>query len=35
MSVVFDGAGFKAEQIAAKQFNGKLVTDLKPPIQRH
>lgn len=28
MSVVFDGAGFKAEQLAAKQFNGKLVTDL-------
>lgn len=28
MSIRFDGAGFKAEQIAAKQFNGKLVTDL-------
>ncbi len=29
MSVVFDGAGLKAEQLAAKQFNGKLVTDLQ------
>ena len=28
MQVVFDGKGFKAEQIAAAQFNGKLVTDL-------
>ena len=28
MQVVFDGKGFKAEQIAAVQFNGKLVTDL-------
>lgn len=26
--VVFDGAGFKAEHIAAQQFNGTLVTDL-------
>lgn len=25
----FDGAGFKAEHIAVKQFNGKLVTDLE------
>ena len=28
MQVVFDGKGFKAESIAAQQFNGKLVTDL-------
>lgn len=27
MQVFFDGAGFKAEQLAAAQFNGKLLSD--------
>lgn len=27
-NVIFDGAGFAAEKIAAKQFNGQLVTEL-------
>lgn len=29
MQVIFDGAGFKAEKLAASQFNGKLITDKK------